>query len=320
VTTPAVTGRNAGAAGGDNHPLRRSRIRIGEKSIESLLVLAALISIATTVGIVIALAGPAIHFFTEVSFSEFITGTSWTPLFSQKEYGVLPLVVATAEVTVIAIAIAVPLGLGSALYLSEYAHSRVRKSLKPILELLAGVPTVVYGFIALQMLNPVLRSYWPGDQKPDFQNVLVAGIAMGIMIVPTIASLAEDAMSAVPNSLRQGAYALGSTKMQVSLRVVLPAAISGVIAAIVLGVSRAIGETMIVTIAAGLISDNVRFNPIEAMETMTAYIAAAGQGDLPVGTVHYDTIFAVGALLFVVTFALNALSIRLVRRFREVYE
>jgi phosphate transport system permease protein len=319
VNTPTITGRNGAAAGG-NHPLRQSRIRIGEKSIETILVLAALISIATTIGIVVALVGPTIDFFTKVNFFEFITGTSWTPLFDQKAYGVLPLVVATIEVTLIAMVIAVPLGLGSAIYLSEYAHSSVRKTLKPILELLAGVPTVVYGFIALQLLNPVLRGLWPGDNKPDFQNALVAGIAMGIMIVPTIASLAEDAMSAVPGSLRQGAYALGSSKMQVSVRVVLPAAISGIVAAIVLGVSRAIGETMIVTIAMGLISHEVRVNPIESMMNMTGYIAFAGQGDIPVGTVDYDTIFAVGSILFVITFALNALSIRLVRRFREVYE
>ena len=319
MTKPTKTGRSGAAAGGA-HPLRQSRVRIGEKSIETGLVVAALISIATTIGIVVALVGPTVDFFTEVSFLDFITGTSWTPLFSQRSYGVLPLVVATVEVTVIALLIAVPLGLGSAIYLSEYAHSTVRKTLKPILELLAGVPTVVYGFIALQMINPVLRDLWPGEKKPDFQNVLVASIAMGIMIVPTIASMAEDAMSAVPHSLRQGAYALGSSKMQVSVRVVLPAALSGIVAAIVLGVSRAIGETMIVTIAAGLISDQVRFNPIESMMTMTTYIAAAGSGDVPVGTIDYDTIFAVGALLFVITFGLNALSIRLVRRFREVYE
>jgi len=319
VTTPTKTGRNGAAAGG-SHPLRQSRVRIGEKSIETILVAAALISIAVTIGIVVALVGPTADFFTKVSFVEFLTGTSWTPLFAQKEYGVLPLVVATIEVTTIAMLIAIPLGLGSAIYLSEYAHSSVRKTLKPILELLAGVPTVVYGFIALQMINPILRDYWPGDRKPDFQNALVAGIAMGIMIVPTVASLAEDAMSAVPNSLRQGAYALGSSKMQVSVRVVLPAALSGIVAAIVLGISRAIGETMIVTIAMGLISDQVRYNPIEAMMNMTTYIAAAGSGDVPVGTIDYDTIFAVGALLFIVTFALNALSIRLVRRFREVYE
>jgi phosphate transport system permease protein len=288
--------------------------------IEALLVAAALISILTTVGIVIALIGPTIAFFGEVSPVEFFTGTAWTPLFSNPEYGVLPLVVATIEVTLIALLIAVPIGLGSATYLSEYANPRVRKTLKPVLEILAGVPTVVYGFIALQMLNPVLRAIWPGDDKPDFQNILVAGITMGIMIVPTIASLAEDAMSAVPGSLRQGAYALGSTRMQVSTRVVFPAALSGIVAAIVLGVSRAVGETMIVTIAAGLISDQVQFNPIRAMATMTAYIAGAGQGDVPVGTLDYDTIFAVGSLLFILTFLLNILSIRLVRRFREVYE
>lgn len=319
MTTPTKTGRNRAAAGG-SHPLRQSRVRIGEKSIETILVVAALISIATTLGIVVALVGPTIDFFTHVSIGEFLTGTSWTPLFDQKSYGVLPLVVATIEITAIAVLIAIPLGLGSAIYLSEYAHSSLRKTLKPILELLAGVPTVVYGFIALQMINPILREIWPGDRKPDFQNALVAGIAMGIMIVPTIASLAEDAMSAVPNSLRQGAFALGSSQMQVSVRVVLPAALSGIVAAIVLGISRAIGETMIVTIAAGLISDEVRVNPIEAMMNMTTYIAAAGSGDLPVGTIDYDTIFAVGTFLFIITFALNALSIRMVRRFREVYE
>ncbi len=319
MTTPTTTGRDAAAAGGSN-PLRQSRVRIGEKSIETVLVVAALLSIATTIGIVVALAGPTIDFFTHVSFVDFITGKSWTPLFDQKEYGVLPLVSATLLITTLALIIAVPLGLGSAVYLSEYAHSSVRKTLKPILELLAGVPTVVYGFIALQMINPFLQDIWPGDKTPDFQNALVASIAMGVMIVPTIASLAEDAMSAVPNSLRQGAYALGSSKMQVSMRVVFPAAISGIVAAIVLGISRAIGETMIVTIAAGLVSNGVNWNPIESMMNMTTYIASAGSGDVPVGTIDYDTIFAVGALLFLITFALNAFSIRMVRRFREVYE
>ncbi len=319
MTTPTTTGRNAAAAGGSS-PLRQSRVRIGEKSIETVLVIAALLSISTTVGIVVALAGPTIDFFTKVSFVDFITGTSWTPLFAQKEYGVLPLVAATLLITTMALVIAVPLGLGSAIYLSEYAHSSVRKTLKPIIELLAGVPTVVYGFIALQMINPFLQDIWPNDNKPDFQNALVASIAMGVMIVPTVASLAEDAMSAVPDSLRQGAYALGSSKMQVSVRVVFPAAVSGIVAAIVLGISRAIGETMIVAIAAGLVSNGVNVNPIESMMNMTTYIASAGSGDVPVGTIDYDTIFAVGALLFLMTFALNALSIRMVRRFREVYE
>lgn len=319
MTTPTTTGRDRSAAGG-SRSLRQSRVRIGEKSIEALLVIAALISIATTAGIIVALIGPTVNFFSQVNVGEFFTGTSWTPLFSDPNYGVLPLVVATLEVTLIALVIAVPLGLGSAIYLSEYASNRLRRTLKPTLELLAGVPTVVYGFIALQMLNPVLRAIWPGERGPDFQNILVAGIAMGIMIVPTIASLSEDSMSAVPSSLREGAFALASSRMQVATRVIFPAALSGIVAAIVLGVSRAIGETMIVTIAGGLISDQVQFNPLRAMATMTAYIAAAGQGDVPVGTLDYDTIFAVGSLLFIITFLLNLLSIRLVRRFREVYE
>jgi phosphate transport system permease protein len=291
-----------------------------ERMVGALLVGATLVSIATTVGIIVALVEPAVEFFSEVSIVDFLTGTSWTPTFAQKSYGVLPLVVGTFLVTVIALLIAIPLGIGSAIYLAEYASDRARKLLKPVLELLAGVPTVVYGFVALFALNPILQKYWPGDNGPAFQNLLVAGIAMGVMIVPTIASISEDAMSAVPHSLREGAYALASTKMQVAMRVVVPAAISGIVAAIVLGVSRAIGETMIVTIAGGLISNEVDFNPLHAIETMTAYIAAVSSGDIPVGSIEYKTVFAVGLLLFVVTFALNALSIRLVRKFREVYE
>ncbi|HCT77676.1 MAG TPA: phosphate ABC transporter permease subunit PstC, partial [Micromonosporaceae bacterium] len=197
---------------------------------------------------------------------------------------------------------------------------RTRRMLKPVLEILAGVPTVVFGFFALFALNPQLQKYWPGANPPDFQNLLVAGIVMGIMIVPTVASLSEDAMSAVPRSLREGAYALASSKMQVATKVVVPAALSGIVAAIVLGFSRAIGETMIVTIAGGLDSSSVSADPTEGRATMTAFIASIGQGDVPVGTLDYDSIFAVGALLFIFTFILNAISIRLVRRFREVYE
>jgi phosphate transport system permease protein len=291
-----------------------------DSTVQVILVIAALVSIATTIGIVIALAEPTIGFFQQVSFVEFFTGTSWTPTFADKAYGVLPLVVATLIVTGIAIVIAVPLGLGSAIYLSEYAAPRSRKVLKPIVELLAGVPTVVYGFVALFALNPILQDLWPGDKRPGFQNLLVAGIAMGVMIVPTVASISEDAMSAVPRALREGAYALASSKMQVSVRVVVPAALSGIIAAIVLGISRAVGETMIVTIAGGQVSSLVNWNPIEGAATMTAFIASVSSGDIPVGTLDYDSVFAVGALLFVLTFALNALSIRMVRRFREVYE
>lgn len=300
--------------------LRRGRRHPGETVVQVLLVVAALVSIATTVAIVIALLEPAVEFFREVSIVDFLTGTSWTPTFAQKSYGVIPLVVGTLIVTLIAIVIAVPLGLGSAIYLAEYASSRTRQILKPILELLAGIPTVVYGFVALFALNPILQDYWPAGEGPAFQNLLVAGIAMGFMILPTIASISEDAMSAVPHSLREGAYALASTKMQVATRVVVPAAISGIVAAFVLGISRAIGETMIVTIAGGLISDQVNWNPLDAIMVMTAFIANISSGDIPVGTVDYNSVFAVGALLFVITFVLNAISIRLVRKFREVYE
>jgi phosphate transport system permease protein len=316
VTTPDINTPAAGRA----HSLRRGRRHPGERVIESLLVLAALVSVATTVGIIAALAQPTIRFFSEVSVVEFFTSGRWTPTFSDKHYGVLPLVVATVMSTLIAVAVAVPLGLGAAIYLAEYASDRVRGFAKPILEVLAGIPTVVYGFFALFALNPILQRIWPGEEKPSFQNLLVAGVVIGIMIIPTVASLSEDAMTAVPNSLREGAYALASSKMQVAVRVVLPAAISGIIASFVLGVSRALGETMVVTIAGGLSSDGIEWNPTKAAATMTAYIANIASGDIPVDSIDYTTVFAVGSLLFIMTFALNALSIRLVRRFREVYE
>lgn len=307
-----------GSAAGDS--LRRGRRHPGEAAIKVLLVAAAVVSIATTIGIITALINPTVEFFRHISIVDFLTGTSWTPQFEQKAYGVLPLVVSTVIGSIIALVIAIPLGLGSAIYLAEYASDRVRRVIKPVLEILAGVPTVVYGFFALVAMNPILQRFWPGQEKPQFQNLLVAGLAMGIMIVPTVASVAEDAMSAVPRSLREGAYALASSKMQVATRVVVPAAISGIVAAFVLGISRALGETMIVTIAAGSISSVVNFNPIESQSTMTAYIAAIASGDIPLGTLDYDTVFVVGSLLFLLTFALNAFSIRLVRRFREVYE
>ena len=314
----AISTSNAGSAAGS--ALRRGGRRPVDSTVKVLLVAAALVSVATTIGIVIALVQPTIGFFQQVSIVEFVTGTSWTPTFAQKAYGVLPLVAATLTVTGVALAIAVPLGLGSAIYLSEYANPRTRKVLKPIIELLAGVPTVVYGFVALFALNPLLQKWWPTDNGPAFQNLLIAGIAMGIMIVPTIASISEDSMAAVPRSLREGAYALASTKMQVSTRVVVPAAMSGIVAAVVLGISRAVGETMIVTIAGGLTSDRIVLNPLEGAATMTAFIANISSGDIPVGSLDYDSVFAVGALLFLITFALNAVSIRMVRRFREVYE
>jgi phosphate transport system permease protein len=301
--------------------LRRTRPRYGEMVIKALLLAAALVSVATTLGIVVSLIPPTLRFFSEVGIGEFLTGTEWTPLFAedQQRYGVLPLVSATLLITAIAIVVAVPLGLAAAIYLSEYARPRVRALFKPVLEVLAGIPTVVYGFFALTFITPLLRDIWPVGDGPDIFNGLSAGLVMGIMIVPTVASLSEDAMAAVPHSLRQGAYALGSTKRIVAIRVVLPAALSGIVAAVVLAISRAVGETMIVAIAAGL-QPTFGWNVLNPMQTMTGYIAAAGAGDVPTSSFDYTTIFAVGALLFVMTFLMNILSIRLVRKFREVYE
>lgn len=299
--------------------LGTSRPRYGERVIVGLLALCALVSVATTLGIVFALFVPTAEFFGTVSVWEFVTSTVWAPLFEPAKFGVLPLVAGTVVTTLCALAVCVPFGLGAAIYLSEYASRRTRGFLKPALELLAGIPTVVYGFFALTFVTPLLQDIWFFGEGPRVFNGLSAGLVMGIMILPTIASLAEDAMSAVPQSLRAGAYALGSTKLQVSTRVVVPGALSGIVAAFVLGISRAVGETMIVLVAAGGTPD-FTFNPLKAMQTMTAFIAAAGIGDQPTGTIGYKTIFAVGALLFVATFVINLFSIRLVRRFREVYE
>ncbi|MCC5032398.1 phosphate ABC transporter permease subunit PstC [Streptomyces sp. WAC 00631] len=307
------------AASGSPGFLKRSQPRYGEKAVKVLLVAASLLSVLTTIGIVIALIPPAGEFFSEVGFGEFITGTDWAPLFKPPSFGVLPLVGGTLMVTLIALLVAVPLGLGAAVYLSEYANRRVREIFKPMLEVLAGIPTVVYGFFALKAVTPLLQDVWPAGDGPQIFNALAAGFVMGIMIIPTIASLAEDSMNAVPRALRDGAFALGSSRMQVSTRVVFPAALSGIVAAVVLGISRALGETMIVAIAAGG-QPNLSFNPLEGMQTMTAFIAAAGIGDLPTGSTGYQTIFAVGALLFVMTLVMNLLSIRLVRKYREVYE
>jgi phosphate transport system permease protein len=307
------------AAAGTQGFLRQQRPRYGELAVKAVLFAAAMVAVATTVAIIVALIVPTIEFFQTVPITDFLFGTTFTALFSNPEFGVVPLVVGTLVVTTIACLVALPLGLGSALYLSEYAPERVRKTLKPTLEVLAGIPTVVYGFFALTFMTPVLQSIIPGDSLPGTFNALSAGLIMGVMIIPTVASLSEDAMAAVPNSLRQGAFALGSNQRQVSTRVVVPAALSGIAAAFILGISRAIGETMIVTVAAGL-QPNLTLNPLEAMETMTAFIASAGSGDVPTGSIEYKTVFAVGSLLFVFTFFLNMLSIRLVRKYREVYE
>jgi len=296
--------------------LTTSRRRTGETAIKYALMGCAAVSVLTTVGIVVALAGPTIEFFQEVSIGEFFTGTDWSPLFTPSSFGVLPLIVGTLTTTFWACVVALPFGLGAAIYLSEYARPRTRQWLKPALEVLAGIPTVVYGYFALTFFTPLLQDI--GLDVTVF-NALSAGLVMGIMILPTVASLSDDAMTAVPHALREGAFGLGASRMQVSTRVVVPAALSGIVASFVLGISRAVGETMIVTIAAGL-RPSMSINPLEQIETMTAYIAQVGIGDVPTGSIEYKTIFAVAATLFVATFILNLISIRLVRKYREVYE
>jgi phosphate transport system permease protein len=290
-------------------------LRRGERAIEVLLFLCALASVGTTAGIIAVLAVETFAFFGEVSIVEFLTGTEWTPLFATKHFGVLPLLLGTTVVSVIALVVAVPTGLLSAIYLSEYAPERARRVVKPVLEILAGVPTVVYGYFALTFVTPLLQQWLPG--LSGF-NALSPGIVMGLMILPLVSSLSEDAMRAVPRGLREGAYALGATRMQTAVQVVVPAAFSGITAAVILAASRAIGETMIVAIAAG---QQPRFtaNPFVPIETMTAYIVQVSLGDTPQGTLEYRTIFAVGMLLFLMTFALNLLSSWLRARFREEY-
>jgi phosphate transport system permease protein len=296
--------------------LRAARRRYGEDGIRVGLIVCALISVATTIGIVVALLVPAVEFFQEINFVDYITGTRWAPLFSNPDFGVLPLIAGTVSVTIWAMLVCVPVGLAVAIYLSEYAHPRLRKWLKPMLEVLAGVPTVVLGYFALLFVTPVLKDI--GIDVGTFSS-LAAGMVIGVMLIPTVASISEDAMAAVPLDLRAGAYALGATKMKVAVRVVVPAAISGIVASFVLAFSRAIGETLIVLIAAGG-RPNLSFNPLEPVQTMTAFIGATGQGDVPTGSIEYKTIFAVGLTLFVITLVINLFAIRLVRKYREIYE
>jgi phosphate transport system permease protein len=296
--------------------------RYGEKAIYGLLAACAVLSIVTTVAIVISLVVPSIEFFGEVPIGDFLFGTDWGPTFTPATFGVLPIVVGTLSVTFWAMLFAVPIGLGSAMYLSEYAGRRTRKVVKPVLEVLAGVPTIAFGFFALHFITPTLKDVWPGTflgGPPLIFSALAGGFAIGLMIVPIIASISEDAMSAVPGALREGAYALGATKAKVASRVVFPAALSGIVASIILAVSRAVGETMIVLIAAGN-TPNLTFSPVQSIQAMTAFIGTTATGDIPTGSTIYKTVFAVALLLFVATFAMNLLSIRLVRRYREVYE
>jgi phosphate transport system permease protein len=296
--------------------LRAEGRRWSEAVVKTVLALCALVSVATTVGIILALVEPSIEFFQEVSIVDFFSGDRWAPLFEPASFGVQPLLVGTLVVTFWACLVALPLGLCVAIYLSEYARPRVRRILKPALEVLAGIPTVVFGFFALTFFTPLLQDI--GVDVGTF-NVLSAGLVMGVMLIPTVASISEDAMSAVPQELRDGAYGLGASRLQVSTRIVVPAAVSGIIASYVLAFSRAVGETMIVLIACAGIAQ-ITLDPRDSVQTMTVFIGATGLGDVPTGSIEYKTIFAVGLTLFVITFAMNMVSIRLVRKFREIYE
>lgn len=293
-----------------------SDMRLKEKIIEKILAACALVTVLTTIGIILILAVEAFAFFQDVSIIEFLTSTQWTPLFTQKSYGILPLLSGTILTTVIAISVALPVGLTIAVYLNEYAQKRVRKVFKPMLEVLAVVPTVVYGFFALMIVTPFLKIFIPN--LSGF-NALSPGIVMGIMIIPFVSSLSEDALSSVPNSLRQAAFGMGSTKFQTAFRVMVPAASSGIIVSAILALSRAVGETMIVAIAAGM-QPRFTFDPTVPIQTITAYIVQISMGDVPNGTIAYKTIFAAGITLFIFTFILNNISYWIKTRYQEKYE
>ena len=296
--------------------LRAARSRTAREAvIGGLLFSAGAVSILTTLGIIAVLVWESLAFFRRVSAWEFLTGTVWTPLFTPQHFGVLPLLVGSLLVALVAGLIAMPLGLGSAIYLSEFAPSRVREWLKPILEILAGVPSVVYGYFALTFVTPLLQPVVP---DLEIFNALSAGIVVGIMVLPLIASLSEDAMSAVPRGLRQGAYALGATKFEVSTRVVTPAALSGIVASFILAISRAIGETMAVVLAAGM-TPNLTLDVRESIQTLTAYIVQVSLGDTQFGSIEYQSIFAVGLLLFAVTLGMNIFGRWFLNRYREEY-
>jgi phosphate transport system permease protein len=302
------------AVRGERLARRRSRI-VRERLIEMVLFLAALVSVFTTVGIVYVLVKESVLFFSEVPIIDFLTDTQWTPLFDDAHFGIMVLLSGTLTSSVVALSIAIPLGTIIAIYLSEFAPFKLREVAKPFLELLGGVPTIVYGYFALLFVTPLLQRIYPG--LPGF-NLLSAGIVMGIMIIPYVASISEDAMRAVPMSLREGSYAMGATRLQTALRVVFPAAFSGVAAAYILGISRAVGETMILAVAAGM-QPNLTFNPLEPAATITAYIVQVALGDLPHGSIGYQTIFAAGLSLMLITLVFNIGGHMLRRRFREAY-
>ncbi|PIS38155.1 MAG: phosphate ABC transporter permease subunit PstC [Nitrospirae bacterium CG08_land_8_20_14_0_20_52_24] len=295
-----------------NHSQKR---KIKETAIEAVLLLCAFFSVFITLSIVFILSYESFGFFKEVSLKEFFTGTQWTPLFAEPKFGILPLVSGTLLTTSIALIVALPLGLTAAVYLSEYAPHRLKESIKPILELLAAVPTVVYGYFALLFLTPILQKFIP--DLSGF-NALSPGIIMGIMIIPYVSSVSEDAMRAVPMHIREGSYAMGATKLQTAFKVIIPSAFSGIAAAFIIGISRAIGETMVVAIAAGGMP-NLTANPLEPVQTLTAFIVQVSLGDAPHGTVEYKTIFAAGITLFFMTLGFNILGFWLRKRIREVY-
>lgn len=290
--------------------------RLGEEGIKTILFVCALLSIFTTAGIIIVLAHESWTFFREIPLTDFLFGTRWTPLLVPRSYGVLPLLGGTAMIVVGSALIAIPVGLASAIYLSEYASERVRGAVKPVLEILAGVPTVVYGYFALTTVTPLLRAVIPAA---NIFNAASAAIVVGIMILPTVASLCDDALRAVPRSLREAGFALGATRHEVATQVVVPGALSGIIASFILAASRAFGETMAVTLAAGA-TPKLTLNPLESIQTITAYIVQVSLGDTPAGGVEYKTIFAVGALLFVITLGMNIVANRVLHRYQEVYE
>ena len=294
----------------------RSRLRhLRERLIESLLFLAALSSVAITIGIVGVLVVESAGFFKHVSLLDFLTDTQWTPLFDDAHYGILPLMAGTLVTTAIALVVAIPLGTITAIYLSEYAGYRTREIIKPLMELLSAVPTVVYGYFALLFVTPLLQKLLP--ELPGF-NMLSAGLVIGVMIIPYVSSLSEDAIRAVPMHLRESSYAMGATRLQTSVRVVIPAAFSGIAAAYILGISRAIGETMVVAIAAGM-QPNLTWNPMEPAATITAYIVQVSLGDVPHGSIGYQTIFAAGLTLLLMTLVFNIAGFTLRKRFRQVY-
>lgn len=288
---------------------------VKERAIEAVLFAAALVSVLTTAGIVWVLISESYHFFEHVPLSAFLTDTMWTPLFSEPRYGIMPLLLGTITTSLVALVVAIPLGTVIAAYLSEFASPRVREVVKPFLELLGGIPTIVYGYFALTVVTPLLQAIWP--ELPGF-SMLSAGLVMGIAIVPYISSLTEDAMRAVPMSLREGAYGMGSTRFQTAIRVVIPAALSGVLSAYILGISRAVGETMIVAVAAGM-QPNFTMDPTEPAQTISAYIVQVALGDLPHGSIGYQSIFAAGLSLMLMTLLFNILGHVIRRRYREAY-